>query len=229
MRYVSFHAWGTVRADGDRRKTSLDRIIRNLWTPDPFKAGIPSFVAGGGVLWIPVVVGSKGMMIPSGPKPPELGPGEFTGWLAARQPPLGRRRMEEKGLSSPLVVNITDRLRSQLEAKHEKRGQLLDVFWDCRFLLHFDIDKMPDDVIRGILDDGEEIWLHPHTRWYWPKVMHYKPKLESETLLHSTLSVPREIPVELDRDAMTSWSFQFIEEMTSSWIKIEWIRSISAL
>jgi hypothetical protein len=59
--------------------------------------------------------------------------------------------------------------------------------------------------------------------------MHYKPKLGSETLLHSTLSVPREIPVELDRDAMTSWSFQFIEEMTSSWIKIEWIRSISAL
>ncbi|KAF7363925.1 ATP-bind-3 domain-containing protein [Mycena sanguinolenta] len=59
MRYLSFHAWGSLRADADRRQKSVDQLVQNLWVPDPFAAKIAPFVAGGGVWWMPAVVGEK--------------------------------------------------------------------------------------------------------------------------------------------------------------------------
>ncbi|KAJ6531198.1 PP-loop family-domain-containing protein [Mycena capillaripes] len=237
MRYISFHAWGGLRADGDRRKENLDRIVKNLWEPDPFAAGFRPFVAGGGVHWIPVVLGGGGTRIkmPDGKRMPKVQPGEFTGWLVTRQPPLPRHRLEAMGLSSPLVIDITDRLREKLRTKHENPGRLLDILWDNRFLLHLNIDKIPDDIAQGILDEDDRIHIHPHTKWYWPKVVLSRSGppdsgLTPEPLVvHSTLSLPAQDPIRLDRDTISSWSLPIKEEVMSGWIEIEWIRSIAAL
>ncbi|KAJ7217047.1 PP-loop family-domain-containing protein [Mycena pura] len=239
MRYVSFFAWGTVRADANRRRSSIERIIANLWTPDPFAAGIAPFVAGGGVFWSPVVIGRKSLRIPAGPHPPQMHPGDIIGWLAARQPPLKRARMEEAGIPNPLRVDITDRLRARLEARHQNPGQVLDVLWDCRFLLRMDVDRVPDGIARGVLEGRDRVVVHPHTRWYWPKVLHVRPQRgtgpQAEVVVHSTLSSPESAKgglVKLDRDMVASWPPAFRRttgEVSADWIETEWIRSLSAL
>lgn len=226
MRYVSFHAWGTLRADGNRRKSSLDRIIENLWTPDPFSAGIQPFVAGGGVFWQPVLVGGSNMMrIPSGFARP--GPSELVGWLASRQPPVSPTRMERIGMYNPLRIDVTEDLREKLHKKHKNPGQVLEVLWDCRFLIKMDIDKIPDKIVQGILDVNQRVMILPNTRFYWPKIV-FERREKQEMLLHSTLSVPEQGVAKLDLDMMAKWKVVRIDEATADWIRSEWIRSIAA-
>ncbi|KAJ7685620.1 PP-loop family-domain-containing protein [Mycena polygramma] len=248
MRYVSFHAWGTLRADGERRKSSLDRIIENLWAPDPFVAGLKPFVAGGGVHWTPVIIGEKGVKIPRGQEP-KLLPGEFTGWLAARQPPLPLHQHIRRGTTSPLVVDITDKLRAGLEAKLDDPEQKsVEILWDCRFALRFDLDKIPDSVVQ-CLDEGGHIHVQPYSKWYWPKIILSPPggliknrkggfvsDASRETILHSSISMATHTsPAKLDRDIIGSWSPESLKSwsthptavVTSDWIELEWIRTIA--
>ncbi|KAJ7137814.1 PP-loop family-domain-containing protein [Mycena epipterygia] len=235
MRYVSFHAWGTVRADGNRRKTSLARITENLWVKDPIADRISPFVAGGGVFWTPVIVGGAYMRFPTADGRLTVGQGEISAWLAARQPPLSQQRMADQNMVNPLRLDITEKVREKLQTRHENPGQILDVLWDCRFLLQMDIDKIPDDVAQAILDGGARLLVHPNTRWYWPKVLiqtpnpHSKDNPISAHILHSSLSIPHQRIIKLDRDTMESWPFVRIPYVTAPWIRTEWIRSLAAL
>ncbi|KAJ7080343.1 hypothetical protein B0H15DRAFT_484482 [Mycena belliarum] len=228
MRYVSFHAWGTTRADANRRRESLERIIMNLWTPDPFAARIAPFVGGGGVFWTPVLVDS-GMRIPVGRPTPR--PGEIIGWLASRQPPMSLVRMTAMGIHNPLRVDVTDQLHSALLRRAEEPGQVIELLWDTRFTVRMDVDKIPEELARGILEEGDEIKIHPNTRWYWPQVIRAGPRLGfEEEVLHSTLSVPeQESIVKLDRDTIASWPYVRIDRRSTDWIRAEWIRSLSAI
>lgn len=232
MRYVSFHAWGSLRSDADRRRKSVELVLKNLWTPDPFAAKITPFVAGGGVWWIPAVIGPKELKLSFhwSNKAPTVESGETIGWIACRQPPLKRTWMEDGGRGKPLWVDITDEVVAKLRTKHESRGQKLAVLWDCRFLLHFDIDKIPPAVVRGVLDEGDRLMVHPQTRWYLPVVMHSQAKLGVERIVHNTLSTSNQGLVPLDRDTIASWrSYTTIEAVTSRWIEITWVRSLSGL
>ncbi|KAJ7481146.1 PP-loop family-domain-containing protein [Mycena galericulata] len=225
MRYVSFHAWGTVRADGNRRRSSLEQIIKKLWTSDPFEAKITPFTAGGGVVWTPVLVGAASLRIPVGRT--EAGPGEIVAWLASRQPPLSRQRLFALGIPNPLRIDVTQQLRQKLKSRDRNPGQVLEILWDCRFMVHMDIDKVPDDIVEGVLHGKEHVWITTNTRWYWPKVVNIKPNAVEETLLHSTINIPDQGIVKLDRDIMLSWPLVDIDEVTASWIRSEWIRSIA--
>ncbi|KAJ7264985.1 PP-loop family-domain-containing protein [Mycena haematopus] len=237
MRYISFHAWGSLRSDADRRQKSVDLIIKNLWTPDPFAAGVAPFVAGGGVWWMPAVVGKKHLRLSErGAPAPEVRPGDLVGWLACRQPPLGRSRLDALDRYNPIWVDITDQLRAKLASstKHANGGEKLSILWDSRFLVHIDMDKIPDNIVRAIVDEGDRLQIHPHTRWYWPMVVHCKPALARpgrrvETVLHNTLSTSNPGLVKLDRDATASWAHYQLEPVTSDWIELEWIRSLSGL
>ncbi|KAJ7461573.1 PP-loop family-domain-containing protein [Mycena latifolia] len=232
LRYVSFHAWGTVRADGNRRRESLTRIVDCLWTPDPFKARLMPFVAGGGVMWTPVLVGRE-IHFPMNGVTLSPRTGEIVAWLASRQPPLSLARMATLGITNPLRINLTERLRAALQRRDAAPGEVIDVLWDCRFMLRLDVGKVPDDLARVILDGKEELWIHPHTRWYWPKVLRMIPnaipELRTETVIHSTLAPPEQSIAKLDRDTMALWPRVRILPVTASWIHVEWIRSLSAI
>ncbi|KAJ6531608.1 PP-loop family-domain-containing protein [Mycena vulgaris] len=227
MRYASFHAWGTVRADGNRRKASIAQIIAKLWIPDPFAAKIPPFVAGGGVFWTPFLVGPGSMRMNTTGR---TKPGEIVAWVASRQPPLSPARLRDMGVANPMQVDLTQKITAALRSRGEKPGQVLDVLWDCRFMLTIKVDKIPDHIASGILEGADQVWVHPNTRWYWPKVVHRKPgHLATDTVVHSTISTQQQGVVPLDRDTMASLAYMQIEEVTSDWIQIEWIRSLSAL
>ncbi|KAJ7024283.1 PP-loop family-domain-containing protein [Mycena alexandri] len=229
MRYASFHAWGTMRADGHRRKHSLQRVIDALWTPNPFAVGLTSFVAGGGVLWTPVIVTGKSIRFPGegGNNNPMPEPGDIVAWLVSRQPPLSRRRMQETGMFNPLRIDITDKLREKMELRHENPGQILEILYDNRFLIHIDIDRMPDYIIQGFMYEGKPVLVHPNTRWYWPKVLQFNPRLVSELPIHTSISIPETV-VPLDRDTMLSWSLVRSDDIAADWMSIEWIRSLSS-
>ncbi|KAJ7805636.1 hypothetical protein B0H14DRAFT_2879468 [Mycena olivaceomarginata] len=129
--------------------------------------------------------------------------GETIGWIACRQPPLKRTWMEDGGRGKPLWVDITDEVVAKLRTKHESRGQKLA---------------------------GDRLMVHPQTRWYLPVVMHSQAKLGVERIVHNTLSTSNQGLVPLDRDTIASWrSYTTIEAVTSRWIEITWVRSLSGL
>ncbi|KAK7038133.1 ATP-bind-3 domain-containing protein [Favolaschia claudopus] len=236
MRYASFHAWGALRADGNRRKKSLELIINNLWTPDPFAAGIQSFVAGGGVWWIPIVAGANRIKFASrrDAAPPRPEPNDTIGWLACRQPPLSQKRMELAGRSNQLWVDITDALQNKLRHKKWNRGEIFPVLWDNRFVLRLDIDKMPDDLVLAVLDGSERVQIQPFGRWYWPRIVRSNSMTGMETIIHNTLSTASQDLIDIDRDVVAGWDFraparEAVIFHSASWVEIEWIRSLSGL
>ncbi|KAJ7735247.1 PP-loop family-domain-containing protein [Mycena maculata] len=228
MRYVSFHAWGALRADGNRRRNSINRIIECLWTPDPFSAGMTPFTAGGGVLWTPVLAGF-GLRIPMGPGA-SPGPGEIIAWLATRTLPFSVAKLERLGLPNPVRQDVTDQLLPMLQNRHENPGQVFHTLWDFRFVLRMDIDKIPDELAQGILHAGERVAIYPNTRWIWPKVVRITgPTVKDEIVVHSAISIPEQGLSDMDKATLNSAKEVNIEEITAPWVRTEWARSISAL
>ena len=183
LRYVSFHPWGSLRAQARRSKYSLDQIISRLWDPDLFRSSkTRSFVAGGGVLWSPVVVdakenGSNFLDIGGRIKRPRfdesLGDG-LIGWMATRQPPSKPKQNDPK---DDLKVRLSPILKTALEEWDGGKGTgsaVTEVLWDCRFLLRFDLAKMPqsikDMVLNGTSDDPR-LEIRFWSTYFYPKVV----------------------------------------------------------
>ncbi|KAF7304895.1 ATP-bind-3 domain-containing protein [Mycena kentingensis (nom. inval.)] len=218
MRYCSFFAWGTIRADANRRRSSLQRIVDALWTPDPFEAGIQSFVAGGGVSWTPVLIGRDRIRMYNGKYPPVPKPGDVVGWLASRQVPFIEARLKALGMPNVLKVHITDQVRDKLMTRESNPGQILEVLWDCRFLVTIDIDRIPQDIVDVILQGRYNLWIHAHSRWHWPKItlLHAGGDPTKFRTLHTTLHVPEKGLIPLDRDIMTAWPPAYSRDVEES-------------
>ncbi|KAF8891234.1 PP-loop family-domain-containing protein [Infundibulicybe gibba] len=138
MRYVSFHPWGSVRADGNRRQASIQQIIEKLWTPNPFRSGIKCFIK------TPERVNNAG-----------VAEGETIGWLASRQPPLSRYKMEQQGIKNPLRLDITKFICDAITAWQSGTGEATaTVLYDCRFLVEFDLSKIPGSIVADLLSSG---------------------------------------------------------------------------
>lgn len=233
MRYVSFHPWGSIRADGGRKQESLTRIIDRLWNAGPGKPEI--FVAGGGVIWTPVVVRDGNIKFPD--KYNTVGMhGDISGWLASRQPPLSIAKMVERGLTNPLRLDVTEDLgEAQYEWENGHRpSPFVDILWDCRFLVRFDVSKLPADIIGTITGtpSGDRIVIHPQTRWYWPKVM--TERMGTWTTLHSVISnednnsSSKLLPIKVEQECRDYWQPRD-QPVAAEWISIEWIRSLDAI
>ncbi|CAK5277246.1 unnamed protein product, partial [Mycena citricolor] len=227
-RYLSLNPWGSLRADGNRRRQSLVRIMKALWTPDPIGAGLAPFAAGGGVLWQPVTVGSTRIRFSATKYTPQ--PGDIDGWLVSRQPPIQMRTVIEEELENAVRVDITEQFRAKLEARDHDKGTKMQIMWDNRFLVTFDMHSVPDDVAAGILSGSDRLLIHPVTRWYWPKVLWQTAEPKEWIVLHSTVVSDRNInPFRLDRDTMFDWQYVRTEKKTADWIRSEWIRPLTAL
>ncbi|KAF9447660.1 hypothetical protein P691DRAFT_671011 [Macrolepiota fuliginosa MF-IS2] len=216
LRYTSFHPWGSIRAQARRSRHSLDQIIQKVWHPAPFYAGIHPFVAGGGIVWIPVVVNTSeatpSFLDAAGrikkPNPDDVRSGKSTlgrgvvGWMAVRQPPPRPEKMREIGLEDTLNVDLTGVLRDGMKCWDEGRGggpEVLEVLWDCRFLIRFDLGRMPGDVKDLLLHDAEseepKIAVRWWTKYYYPKVvlvpkngrLAWSEGEDKETVLHSSI------------------------------------------
>lgn len=226
LRYVSFQPWGSVRADGNRRRNSIQDIVNYIWTPDPQAHNIPFLVAGSGVLWRPVVIrgsadsnGRDRITVPkSNLASVSLKEGDRFGWLATRQPPYDKRiryTPDGKQQEDPLHVDLTDTLNKAQQEGNTR--QPLEILYDCRFILRFDLAKMPSDIRVSLAVGRSKILVEPRTRWYWPHVLWSRPGRPDDNIA-------------MVQDAQEKhWvSPQLAEGEKSDWISIEFIRTLDA-
>jgi tRNA(Ile)-lysidine synthase len=217
LRYVSFHPWGSVGGEARRSNTSLSRIVRSVWCPHPWEAGIGCFTAGAGVLWQPVAIkhpGSHVVLSDQVKREGGLKEGDRLGWLATRMPPP---RMSTQW--SQLHRNIT-RFLSEGRANQTK---MVEILYDCRFLIQCNIAEMPQEVSKS-LEDGEpdtKIVVIPDTKWFWPKVQWCRDGKEPIDLAF------------LQSDEKEPTDLAFLRTHTNdkpeSWIKVDFIRTLDAL
>ena len=209
MRYISFHPWGSIRADGDRRRAGVHRISKHLWSSDTEAALLKKFTAGGGVLWSPVLYHPDKCLETVGPlhhsKQPEST--QFT-WLASRIPPFFKNPQEGAGSASRLTIDLTN----QFHVAHTKSEPvILEVLYDCRFLIRFDFSRIPKHV-QAAPHNGQPISIKilPHTQYFWPKVV-----LQQGTDPEKVLAVLND---KGEVDMLGS----------SPWISMEWVRLLDA-
>ena len=211
IRYVSFHPWGSLRADADRRQSSIHRIVRALWASDPRASQIKKFTAGGGVLWTPAIY-HPNKLLRAGNQclHSTLEPNDHFCWLASRMPPFSKNpRQQGAGSPTKLVIDLTQRLAAAIIS--DGPTDPLQVLYDCRFLLHIDPLKIPTHIKSALEehDESTSIKVLPFTQFYWPKVV-----LQRKSHPDQVLAVPQEANVD------TSESL--------SWISIQWIRPLDA-
>jgi tRNA(Ile)-lysidine synthase len=203
MRYVSFNPWGSMRAEGNRRRASIQQIVDKLWHPNPLESRIGRFVAGSGVLWEYVVStrpNGRVIRVRAGRVPEGA-----VGWLASR---MAQTRQMPQGEENPLIRDVTSLL------SQPSKTEVVDVLYDCRFLVRFNVAKMPTDITATITSTGHHsrIVILADTIWLWPKVWWMKT-WEDPVALAS-------VDEQLEAEGR--------EEDSSSWIHFEWIRSLDA-
>jgi hypothetical protein len=145
------------------------------------------------------------------------------GWFASRQPPF-RKNVATGDAGDRLHIDLTGQicqLKKELKEGAQKdrtTGAMLEILYDCRFLLRFDVAKIPPELSMSLSVGRSQILVKPHTRWYWPQVVWYGPG-RYDILLR----------LEGDETGSLVGPLQQPENAKSSdWISIEWIRTLDA-
>ncbi|KAJ3733969.1 hypothetical protein DFJ43DRAFT_174587 [Lentinula guzmanii] len=235
LRYASFHPWGSLAAQVNRRTNSLSQIVDKLWGGNPFQEQIRPFCAGGGVSWTPVAIfGDKFRFVDGGSNGDvNLKNTESFGWLASRQNPPSHDTMSERGLVNPLRVDITSRIKPKLDSGDTSPLELL---YDNRFLVTLNLATIPSDLEKNIRnpDNSSQVWLLPRTRWFWPKVV-LRSQGQEDVVLHSAAQSPKDLllfdhlsPNEVDQWKQIYWR-PYEEEIIAPWIKVDFMRPLTTM
>ncbi|KAJ4475723.1 PP-loop family-domain-containing protein [Lentinula aciculospora] len=235
LRYASFHPWGSLAAQVNRRTNSLSQIVDKLWGGNPFKEQIRPFCAGGGVSWTPVAIsGDKFRFVDRGSNGNiSFKNTESFGWLASRQNPPSHESMSDRGLPNPLRVDITSRIVSKLDSGNTSTLELL---YDNRFLVTVNLASIPSDIERSIRspENGSQIWLLSQTRWFWPKVVLRSPGTD-DVVLHSAAQSPKNLvlfhnlsPNEVNQWKQIYWR-PYEKEIVAPWIEVDFMRPLTTM
>jgi tRNA(Ile)-lysidine synthase len=177
LRYVSFHPWGSMRADGYRRRKCLSNVIHKLWHSHPNTTGVTKFNSRAGVLWWPMYVQPSGEIVSVEEARPHHDQSNF-GWLASRMPPFRYASSRPATQADTLTINVT---RTLLDSTPSTPASVL---YDCRFVVRFNLAKAPPDLARQ-LENGGKVLIAPHTKWYWPQVWLHRKEREDAVVLAS--------------------------------------------
>lgn len=223
------------------------------------------------MLWIPVSVDST-EATPScldvggrikRPNPDDIASGRarlgrgVTGWIATRQPPHRPEKMREYGLEDTLNVDLTDTLKRGLVDWNGGKGsgpQVIEVLWDCRFLVRFDLAKMPKRIADMILAQGQlgspKVAIRWWTKYYFPKVVltpsngqvAWSETEDKEVVLHSNIdshtpSLLFSLKPDAKEKSVSNATMNRYKAggamgntplITSNWISAFWIRILDA-
>ncbi|CCM04425.1 uncharacterized protein FIBRA_06604 [Fibroporia radiculosa] len=213
LRYVSPRLWGSVQAEAKGHRKSLLHIVGDIWgslrTPETRR----TFSAGSNVLWVPGVVNAAGDF----KRKHTLNHGESFAWYIQRATPLSREKLQHIGKEDTLVRDISD----LLVRRPQKAGPAV-ILYDARFILRFDVAKMPLDVLTCLTSSehsaDSRVIIQPATSWYCPQVIMRQKGVPDEVLADyrwDTLKWQRPIEENARDD--------------SSWVEIEFIRTLGAI
>lgn len=220
LRTISFYPWGSLQSEAGRRQLSLKQIITKLWNPDPFTAGIKPFVAGGGVLWKPVV--SRRGKIKDVTRLSDLLSEDTVAWLASRQPPFDKKNKSLRiAGDSPLFRDITNLLVDGLDLWKTNNGpDYVEVLFDCRFLVSFRLPHVPIEILSALMSGRGRLLLQASSNWYLPLVLYQDH--DTARILHSLVSD--------DFSGAHSWDNKMMEEKVCvDWIVVKFIRTLKAI
>ncbi|KAJ4469088.1 PP-loop family-domain-containing protein [Lentinula edodes] len=233
LRYASFHPWGSLAAQVNRRTNSLSQIVNKLWGGNPFEEQIRPFCAGGGVSWTPVAIsGDKFRFIDRGSnRNINFRNSETFGWLASRQNPPSHETMSGRGFTNPLRVDITSRIISKLDSGDTAP---LEVLYDNRFIVTMNLASIPPEIEKSIRNSDNQIWLLSQTRWFWPKVV-LKSQNQEDLILHSAAQSPKNLvlfhnlsPSEVDQWKQIYWR-PYEKEIVAPWIEVDFMRPLTTM
>ncbi|KIK58145.1 hypothetical protein GYMLUDRAFT_202578 [Collybiopsis luxurians FD-317 M1] len=235
LRYASFHPWGSLAAQVNRRANSISQIVEKIWNADPFTAQIRPFCAGGGVLWSPVVIKGDTFRFVNntdGGADVSIRDSQNFGWLASRQNPPKYGSISKPGEMERLRVDITSRILSRIEAGFTSP---LEILYDNRFLITINLSEIPSDIQKSIKNGESEIWLVPQTRWFWPKVVLKTSGKPDDVTLHTAAQSPRKLvdfpnigANEFDRWQKIYWR-PYDKEIVAPWIDVSFERPLTRL
>ncbi|KAG6854688.1 hypothetical protein C0991_002399 [Blastosporella zonata] len=231
IRHVSPYPWGSINADAGRRREATDHIITELWTTLTKESRLRPFTAGGGVLWSPAVIRGNLIHTPQVVVNPLLLDVDVLGWIASRLPPLNREKLEARGLPNTLEINVTRTILDAYRDWCNGGPSTTSVLYDSRYLVNFDLSKIPQAVISCLKDDStgtNRLMVLSTSRWYMPKVVINKDGLLEN--LHDQISEPS-IRSLIPIPKMQHWrrSRGPAQEIDSGWITMEWVRPLTAL
>lgn len=214
LRYVSYEPWGSMRAEAGRRQKSVRRLMQVLWDEQGIRTRKNiSFTVGSGVWWKPSFV-TAGHVLKTVVK--DLDPKGIM-WFAHRHPSINH---PDAPVSDNLLKVMTQPLRAGREAWEAGKGpDALEVLFDRRFLIRFQLDKMPEDVISALHVNGGII-IKKRSPWHLPEVNFKQNKIF--TVLHTQIL----------REKFTwerEWGTKTYIDTNSDWITIQYVRPISSL
>lgn len=209
LRTISPRPWGSQAAEGYGNRTRIENIVAFLW-PENQAIYRKRFGMGSRVLWVPVSIREDGIVKARPPLPNEI-----PSWVAQREAPMrdGRYRTAQK--AHPLMNDLTSAI---LKSRPEKGGY--QQLYDCRFLIHLDIPKIPGYILASLRDPELKgrVVVEPDSTWYLPKVVWQRNGYEPEVLAS----------YQFDK-----WEWRICSEQMElqsvPWISISFIRPMEAL
>ena len=161
LRFVSPHPWGSRTAEAFRKSAGLDRIAASLfdYASDDASKRL-AFSAGSHVLWTPVYIRPDGQL--KHEKPVSGIDGWTEAWLASRLPPY-----KSTNSATGLEIDIT----SFILDKNTSTGPV-EVLYDNRFVLSFDLDAIPDEVLDQLRapSDRRRLVIAPTKKYFLPRL-----------------------------------------------------------
>jgi len=159
LRFVSPRPWGSPAAESKGDHTSFNLAVKTLYHSHSLGQ---SFTCGSGVLWVPVSVRGNGRIRRGLPLP-----GTVPAWLAQREPPWDPKRLEKIGGDNPLVIDVTHLFLNRDSAESPTTVCTL---YDCRFLITFDLDKVPQELLEVLRspDGNAQLLLEPDAKFFLP-------------------------------------------------------------
>ncbi|KZT09765.1 uncharacterized protein LAESUDRAFT_520181 [Laetiporus sulphureus 93-53] len=205
LRYCSPRLWGSIEAEAKAHRNSLERIVQYVWDTTSNPHMRTRFSSGSNVVWVPGVAEPSGVFRLRHTKF-EPFPHVYA-WRAQRAPPQAAHAVKL------LVRNVTNLLVDHTTPE-------VQVLWDTRFLLTFHPEKMPQVVREALLAGGsdEQVVIQPTMMWYAPQVV-WKRSDGTEEVLADYMWDGFQQKYFTKREAIDG----------SSWVKMEFIRTLGAI
>lgn len=233
MRYVSFHPWGSLRAESNRRYASLGQIVSKLWTSNPFQSGLTSFSSGGGVVWSPVVIMANRILRRTQIEKSGVPLGGAIAWLVTRQPPLSKRSSSSSNydpLHHDITIPFVDALIKWQTSR--KGSPMFEILYDCRFLVRINLSQVPTDLAEKFTQTTAQtkLLIEPTKIWYLPVIL--SSESQTTTVLHTRLHNDEPIKAwtaskRIEDNDFYWWRSE--KEISADWIQVLWIRSLDAI
>ncbi|CAL1705603.1 unnamed protein product [Somion occarium] len=209
MRHISPFPYGHISAEAKGNRSGFEDLVRKVWSGGmgDDEKDTHAWCFGSHVLWSPVTLTANGRVRWRPPRSPD----EKAAWLISREPPMSPTRWQQNGKVDPLTTDVTLILNKRLVA-----GDTARVLYDCRFLISFFVDRMPDSIKASLADPAQNasIVIEPHTKFYLPKVVLRREGYKDEVLTVAEWKMGA---------AWDRWKFHF-RPATKGWIGVKYVR-----